>query len=177
LKKNDDLDPAIRRLKWVKKTPAAATTGKGTDEHVKQKVERVRQVANIKEKDRDETVVVEKLDDKSIEKECNDITNQRGQISKNPSQTVERLDYLLTQTKNKLLVIKLLNLSILICFDTSGGQYSAISFEMWHKIHDSVLVLMGFYNNLFKDHNETIKEDVLVNIFFVLHKIFLFRKE
>lgn len=166
LKKNDDLDPAIRRLKWIKKTPVTATSSKGAEEPVKQRGERVKQTANIKEKDRDETVVVEKLDDKSIEKECNDITNQRGQISKNPSQTVERLDYLLTQTKNQLLIIKLLNLSILICFDTSGGQYSAISFEMWHKIHNSVLVLMGHHNNLIKDSNENLKEEVLVIISF-----------
>lgn len=161
MKKNDDLDPAIRRLKWVKKTPAA--TAKNPDEPVKQRTERIKQNVGIREKDRDETVLAEKLDDKIIEKECNDITNQRGQISKNPSQTVERLDYLITQTKNKLLIIKLLNLYILICFDTSVGQYSAISYEMWHKIHDSVLVLMGHYHNLIKENNDN-QKDNLVNI-------------
>lgn len=160
LKKNDDLDPAIRRLKWVKKTPAAIS-GK-TDEPIKQKAERVRQISNIKEKEREETFVVEKLDDKTIEKECNGITNQRGQISKNPTQTVERLDFLLTQTNNRLLIIKLLNLYILICFDTSVGQYSAISYEMWHKIHNSVLVLIGHYNNLTSDNDNNQKDDLVI---------------
>lgn len=132
---------------------------------MKQKTEkdRVRPTAITKEKEREETVVIEKLDDKVIEKECNDITNQRGQTSKNPSQTVERLDFLITQTNNKLLVIKLLNLYILICFDTSIGQFSAISYEMWHKIHDSVLVLMDHYNHLNSENRENQKE-ALVNI-------------
>lgn len=166
MKKNDELDPAIRRLKWVKKTPAATAT-KSADEPAKQKTEKVRSIAQNKERDRDETIVVERLDDKAIEKECNDITNQRGQISKNPSQTVERLDYLLTQTNNKLLIIKLLNLYILICFDTSVGQFSAISYEMWHKIHDSVLVLIGHYNELISQNSENLR-DSLVIIKFVL---------
>jgi len=158
LKKNDDLDPAIRRLKWVKKTPVSSSANEPT----KPRAEKIRPTAQTREKERDETIVVERLDDKAIEKECNDITNQRGQISKNPSQTVERLDYLLSQTNNKLLIIKLLNLYILICFDTSTGQFSAISYEMWHKIHDSLLVLMGHYNDLIKESSENMKDSVVI---------------
>jgi hypothetical protein len=88
--------------------------------------------------------------------------NQRGQISKSPSQTVERIDYLLTQTNNRLLKIKLLNIYILICFDTSGGQFSAISFNMWHKIQDSVLVLIAYYNNLINENDEKQNESLVI---------------
>lgn len=161
MKKNDDLDPATRRLKWVKKTPATTTPTKSTDEPVKQKADRIRPTAQTKEKERDEPVVIEKLDDRTIDKECNDITNQRGQISKNPAQTVERLEFLLTQTNNKLLIIKLLNLYILICFDTSIGQYSAISYEMWHKINDSVLILIQHYDDLTQENIENQKEAIV----------------
>lgn len=161
------MDPAIRRLKWVKKTLATSAT-KNADEPAKQKAEKIRPTAQTRERERDETIVVERLDDKSIEKECNDITNQRGQISKNSAQTVERLDYLLTQTNNKLLIIKLLNLYILICFDSSAGQFSAISYEMWHKIHNSVLVLMGHYHDLIKDSSENAKDSTVIIIFSIV---------
>jgi hypothetical protein len=167
LKKNDKLDPATRRLKWVKKTPVVSASSKSPDEQVKPK-DRVRPTTQTKEKERDETIVVEKLDDKAIEKECNDITNQRGQVSKNPAQTVERLDFLLSQTNNKLLIIRLLNVYILICFDTSVGQFSAISYSMWHKIHDSVLLLINHYNDLIK---EDINIDTMVKkkLYFILN--------
>ena len=164
MKKNDDLDPSIRRLKWVKKTPVTTAT-KNADEPAKQKTEKVRSTAQTRERERDETIVVERLDDKSIEKECNDITNQRGQIFKNSSQTVERLAYLMTQTNNKLLIIKLLNLYILICFDTSVGQFCAISYEMWHNIFDSVLVLIGNYDNLIKENLENSKDSLVKFLF------------
>ena len=157
MKKNDNLDPAVRRLKWVKKVPQK------TDEPIKQRTDRVRQVNTARDRDREEsTVAIEKLDDKLIEKECNDITNQRGQISKNPAQTVERLDFMITQTQNKILKIKILNLYILICFDTSPGQFSAISYDIWHKIHDSVLVITEHFYNLVEDKEENEKE-ALVN--------------
>ena len=89
--------------------------------------------------------------------------NQRGQMSKNPSQTVERLDYLITQTTNKLLKIKLYNSYILICFDTSIGQFIAISYEMWHKIYESVLILIDYFHEMIELNDEKQKEE-LVNI-------------
>jgi hypothetical protein len=89
--------------------------------------------------------------------------NQRGQMSKNPSQTVERLDYLITQTTNKLLKIKLYNSYILICFDTSIGQFNAISYEMWHKIYESVLILIDYFHEMIELNDEKQKEE-LVNI-------------
>ncbi len=136
---------------------------------MKQKVDKVRQTTQTKTREKDETVVVEKLDDKTIDKECNDIMNQRGQISKNPSQTVERLDFLITQTNDKILKIKLLNLYILICFDTASGQFSPISFEMWHKIHDSVLILISHFNDLVKENSENQKEGLVNYLFFYLY--------
>lgn len=146
----------MRRLKWVKKTPTIKT-----DEPEKKKTERVRPANQSKFREKDETVQQEKLDDKLIDKECNDIMNQRGQISKNPSQTVERLDYLITQTNNKLLKIKLLNSYILICFDTSIGQFNAISYEMWHKIYESVEILIEYYNELVEKNEEKQKEELV----------------
>jgi hypothetical protein len=155
MNKKDDMDPATRRLKWVKKTPAGKT-----NEPVKTRTDKVRPAGQSKTRERDETMQQEKLDDKIIDKECNDIMNQRGQISKNPSQTVERLDYLITQTNNKLLKIKLLNIYILICFDTSVGQFNAISYEMWHKIHESVLILVTFFNELIEYNDEKQREEL-----------------
>jgi hypothetical protein len=159
--KNDDQDPAVRRLKWVKKTPVK------TDEPVKPKKETIRPTGQGKAKDRDETVQQEKLDDKIIDKECTDIMNQRGQMSKNPSQTVERLDYLITQTNNKLLKIKLYNSYILICFDTSIGQFNAISYEMWHKIYESVLILIDYFHELIEVDDDKQKEELVFILFFI----------
>lgn len=157
----------MRRLKWVKKIPAVKT-----DEPTKTRSEKIRPVGQAKFRERDETVQQEKLDDRIIDKECNDIMNQRGQSAKNPSQTVERLDYLITQTNNKLLKIKLLNSYILICFDTSIGQFNAISYEMWHKIYESILILIDFFNDLIKVNDEKQREELvkLIVLFFLIGK-------
>ena len=74
------------------------------------------------------------------EKECEEISNQRGQ-SKRPIEIVSRLDYLFTKTQNISLKIKLTSLSILICFDASPGQFSSISIELWDKIYNSILIV------------------------------------
>jgi len=171
MKKNDDEDPATRRLKWVKKTPTVKS-----DEPAKIRAEKVRPAGQSKTRDRDETLQQERLDDKIIDKECNDIMNQRGQVSKNPSQTVERLDYLITQTNNKLLKIKLLNSYILICFDTSIGQFNAISYEMWHKIHESVFILIDYFNELTKNNDEKQREELVISFYPLNFLIIFYRK-
>jgi translation initiation factor 3 subunit C len=149
--KDDDQDPAVRRLKWVKKP-------KDESEKDKEK-EKEKDGGKSKPKTKKKTKPTDKLDEKTIseekqtiteadiEKECLEITNQRGHIQR-PLEIVSRLDFLLSQTENLTLKIKLLNLYILICFDTSSGQFSALAPELWNKIHDSIITLIDYYNAL-----------------------------
>jgi hypothetical protein len=152
-------DPAIRRLKWVKKPTKAKTPVPETDvvKPIKKKV--VKNIKQYEEQDSDESEPEEKvksITDADIEKECNEITNQRGHFQR-PLEIISRIDHLLKNTQNIYLKIKLLNLSVLICFDTSPGQFSALSLEMWNKIYDSIVTLLASYNSLntLKSKDET----------------------
>jgi translation initiation factor 3 subunit C len=154
--KDDNQDPAVRRLKWVKKpkeetdkkekakkTARTRPTGTKTDKFAE----------DIEEKE----VVVQKLTvtEADIEKELNEIANQRGHLQR-PVETVARIDHLLSITDNLVLKIKLLNLYILICFDTSPGQFSAVSLETWNKIHDSIITLFEYYHAITKLSETTV---------------------
>lgn len=162
-------DPAIRRLKWVKKPKEEKEKDKDKDKEAqkkkqvkkgKVKVEKVFAMEDEEEKEKEKEVSEKKqiITDSDIERECNEISNQRGHVQK-PVENVSRLDYLLSITDNMVLKIKLLNLYILICFDTSPGQFSALSLEMWNKIHDSIISLLNNYNTLNKS---TSKDENLI---------------
>ena len=159
LQNDKNEDPAVRRLKWVKKKPEEIKKEEGKKEG-KDK-EKPRKDKIKKEKEIDEQPVMRVLTENDIEQECNEISKQRGQIGKKPEEIVSRIDYLLTITQNTSLKIKLLNLDILICFDTSPGQFSALTIQMWKKIHDSIVELLNYYEEL--ESNEK-GSDLLVSL-------------
>jgi hypothetical protein len=135
-------DPAIRRLKWVKKKPEEEKKEEKKEKKVPRKMK------DRKEKEYEEEEVqtsTKQLTENEIELECTEIANQRGHLGKKPTEIVARIDYLLSIAQNTGLKIKLLNLDILLCFDTSPGQFSAVSLEMWQKIHDSIIELLNLY--------------------------------
>jgi len=150
-------DPAARRLKWVKKPKEEKDKDKDKDAQAKKQVKirkvKVDKVYSIddeeKEKEKEIAESRHAITEADIEKECNEISNQRGHIQK-PNEVATRLEYLVSVTENLVLKIKLLNLYILICFDTSSGQSSAVSVGMWNKIHDSILRLLTNYYSLNK---------------------------
>lgn len=168
-------DPATRRLKWVKKKPdinkpvtpvkpGTQTVAPGTGT-----------VAQPVQEEEDEDIPVVKqvvLKDSDIEKECNEISNQRGHLKSKPEDVVARISLLLSQTKSTHLKIKLLNLYILICFDTSSGHFSALSLKMWQSIHDSIITLMENYKEFKNDESEA-KSETVVRILITLSKILL----
>ena len=148
--KDDNQDPAVRRLKWVKKPKEEGEKDKDKDKEdakAKQKSKGKKTKTSEKLEDKEISEQKQAITEADIEKECLEITNQRGHIQR-PIEVVSRLDYLLSLTDNLILKIKLLNLYILICFDTSPGQFSALSPEMWNKIHDSIITLIDYYNAL-----------------------------
>lgn len=152
-------DPAIRRLKWVKKKVEETDKGDLKDKWKKDQSDDVRKGDKtkpgkiIKKKpttkdDYEEEDVVQPtkkvITEADIEKEANEIANHRGQLER-PIEIVARIENLLTLTDNVFLKIKLLNLDILLCFDTSPGQFSALSIEMWQNIYDSINELLNNY--------------------------------
>lgn len=155
MKMDEDKEPAERRLKWVKKEKKVVAE-KDKEKEDEEKEEKKKQRKNIKnqnvhnkfyEEESPVQKVEEIITDDKIEKECEEISNQRGQ-SKRPIEIVSRLDYLFTKTQNISLKIKLTSLSILICFDASPGQFSSISIELWDKIYNSILSLISFLDEL-----------------------------
>ena len=146
-------DPAIRRLKWVKKKPEEVQK----EEKKEKRIPKDRKIKDKKEKEYDEDIQtsVKQLTENEIEQECTEIANQRGHLGKKPAEIVSRIDYLLSITQSTGLKIKLLNLDILLCFDTSPGQFSAVSIEMWQKIHDYIIELLNLYSSLEKSDEGT----------------------
>jgi translation initiation factor 3 subunit C len=156
-------DPAIRRLKWVKKKPEEVQKDEGKKE---KKIPKDRKIKDKKDKEYEEDVQqsVKQLTENEIEQECSEISNQRGHLGKKPSEIIARIDYLLSIAQNTALKIKLLNLDILLCFDTSPGQLSAISIEMWQKIHDSIIELMNLYHIIEKTEADTEQYVIYLNL-------------
>lgn len=160
---DDNQDPAVRRLKWVKKPKEENEKTKEKDaEKIKNKVKKPVKVKQSDVEDRHEEKEIgqkKAITEADIEKELNEITNQRGHLQR-PEESASRIDYLLTLTNNLTLKIKLLNLYILICFDTSLGQFSALPLEMWTKIHDSILTLFEYYHVLITTQADSNKDGI-----------------
>lgn len=154
-------DPATRRLKWVKKKVDETTRKIKVKGAVT--VHPGRQTNQVEEEEDDNNREVQQivLRDSDIEIECNEISNQRGHLKMKPEEVAARISFLLTQTQTPHLRIKLLNLYILICFDTSPGQFSALSLKMWQNIHDSIITLLENYNCLKKDESEATSDGVV----------------
>lgn len=161
-------DPAVRRLKWVKKPKEEKVKekekdaakekedkGKGKKKKRPMQVERL-----ITEEEEEEKPMPEKKQvttEADIEKEINEVSNQRGHLQRH-AEAISRIDYLLTLTDNLILKIKLLNLYILICFDTSPGPFSALSLDIWNKIHDSIKTLLEYFEALQKLNQPNLKD-------------------
>jgi translation initiation factor 3 subunit C len=158
---NDNVDdPAIRRLKWVKK-----------EKKVEEKTARPERpegghpgqpIPSKKKRKTSEDVVEQKkvITETEIEKELNEIADQRGYLGNKPDEKISRIEYLLTIAKNPELKIKLLNLYIHLCFDTSQGQFSALTSDMWDKTHESINQLLNLYEEL-STTNEDSSEQVV----------------
>lgn len=157
----------MRRLKWVKKV-------KKTDKQDVVKLTNtntnVPVTSNLYYDDEEEsttTQLVIVLKDSDIEKECAEFSNTRGHNKLKNEEVLNRISYLLTQTQNIPLKIKLLNVYIPICFDTSPGQFTALSVNSWDDITNSILELLMLYDE-FKNQNADVKGDAVVNIIFLI---------
>ena len=160
-------DPAIRRLKWVKK-PKDLEKLKDKDKDKdgvdvkggKGKGKKQPKPRHEKEYVETETKVKE-LSDAMIEKECTELSNQRGQQEKN-SEIMSRVDVLISSTSNKSVKIKLLNLYVHVCFDSSKGQFFALNISMWQKIYDSIIQLVNLYLDLREAENYNATDENMV---------------
>jgi translation initiation factor 3 subunit C len=174
IKNDQNDDPAIRRLKWVKKKDVKKEVIKKRKDRPTTTTEVTGPVIDTKSGETSEEEIETskkeiKITEGEIEKECNEISNQRGHLQKKPMEIVSRIDYLLSNTENIFLKIKLLNLYIHICFDTSAGQFSALSLEMWNKIHASIITMIEYFQivtTMNKD-SEQVREQS-INITFLL---------
>ena len=157
MKRDENKEPAQRRLKWVKKE-------KVKEEKVKEEKDggkRIKQIKNTENKvydeSDDEKKIEEVLSQKDIEKEYEQFSKQRGQ-NKSPLDVVQRLEYLQSKTTNELLQIKLLTLSNLICFDNYTNQLSAFPLSLWDKVYKDIETLIGLHDNLKKEKTEQNKD-------------------
>ena len=167
MKMDEDKTPQERRLKWVKKEKVKVVTEKEketVEEEKEKKLQRKnKQDEILRNKFYDDSEVVQEkveeiITDSQIEKEIEEFSNQRGQ-SKRQIETVSRLDVLLKSTKNNELKIKLISLSVLICFDSSSGQFSSIPIELWDKIFNYIITLIALSKTI-----ETSKDNVISHL-------------
>ena len=157
----ENKEPSERRKKWVKKDKVEegkkdkdkpdGGKAKGTKKNV--------QASKLYEED--DLSKAEKIEEVisqvDIEKEYDQISKQRGQ-NKSPHDVVQRLEYLYSKTSNKLLQIKLLTLSKLLCFDNYSNQLSAFPLNLWDKVYKDIETLIELHDNLTKEKSESNKD-------------------
>lgn len=135
-------DPAIRRLKWVKKVEPTKEKEKDKEKGDEKEQERDRErKEREKEKQRRremEEARMQNITDKDIEKEINEISKQRGNIQSKATEYVSRLEILLESVSNKILHIKLLNVFVSVTFETSPGHFSMLSSDTWKRLVKSI---------------------------------------
>ena len=162
MKRDENKEPAQRRLKWVKKEKVKEEK-KDEDKKDDDKKRPIRQVRNqeakVYDESDDEKKIEEVLSQKDIEKEYDQISKQRGQ-NKSPLDVIQRLEYLYSKTTNELLQIKLLTLSNLLCFDNYTNQLSAFPLSLWDKVYKDIETLIGLHDNLKKGKTEQNQKDI-----------------
>ena len=152
MKRDEDKEPAQRRLKWVKK----------------EKVEKPKKEATEKEKDtkkpKDQTKKIteanvktekieEALSDADIEKESEQFSKQRGQ-NKSPIDAVPRLEFLYSKASSQFIKIKILTLINLFCFDSYSNPLSAFPYSLWEKVYENIETLIELHDNLKKENEK-----------------------
>ena len=115
------------------------------------------------EKEEESTKKEVEINDDTISKEINELSNQRGHQSK-PDETLARIEYLTKFNSDKLLRIQILNLYVNICFDTSPGQFNALNITMWKKIHDTIFDIIDVYDEIIS--TQSLQGDKLVKNLF-----------
>ena len=160
-------EPALRRLKWVKKEKVSE--GKKGEKDGGEKIKKQK----IKESKKDDSSkgeeVEEMISQADIDKEYDQISKQRGQ-NKSPHDVVQRLEFLYSKASNPLLQIKLLTLSNLLCFDNYTSQFSAFPLSLWDKVYKDIENLIELHDNLKKESKEANKD--IVNMSLILNKRF-----
>ena len=146
-------EPALRRLKWVKKEKVAG--GKKGEKDGGEKIKKKK----IKESKKDDNLKEEIEENISVdtEKEYDQILKQRGQ-NKFPHDMVQRLEHLYSKASNQLLKIKLLTLSNLIYFDNYTNKFSAFPLSIWDKVYKDIENLIELHDNLKKENKEPNKD-------------------
>ena len=152
--KAENKDPAQRRLKWVKRD-IKKEEKKLKPEDKKQKEIKTGKVTKTVSSVEKQEILTE-LD---IKKELDQISNQRGQ-NKYSLDIVERLEFLLTKTENKLTQIEILTESTLQYFDNYANQLSAFPSDLWSKIYQDLEKMMELHDALNKEKNDTNKADI-----------------
>ena len=159
--KSENKSPAQRRLKWVKKVD-------GNEEKLKKENE----IKENEDKGRTKKTTIQKstkistvekpqeiLTEPDIKKELDQISHQRGQ-NKYSLDNIERLDYLYSQTKNKLTQIEILIESTLQCFDNYANQLASFPLDLWDKIYKDIEKIIELHKELNKEINDINRKDI-----------------
>ena len=154
MKRDEDKEPAVRRLKWVKKEKTEDKKAKKGAEEEKNKKKQNIQASKLYEMDDENKVEEEEvLTQADIEKEYDQISKQRGQ-NKSNIDVVQRIEFLFSKTPNKFLQIKLLTLSNLLCFDNYTNQLTAFPFSLWDKVYKDIETLIELHDTLMKEKTD-----------------------
>ena len=152
--KANNIEPAQRRLKWVKKAETTKQEkAKDEDENEKkEKIKKIKQNASVEKQQ-------EVITDSDIKKELEQMSNQRGQ-NKYSLDNVERLEFLFSKTESKLIQLEILTESTLQCFDNYANQLTAFPSDLWNKIYKDIERMMELHDLLNKEKNDTNKKDI-----------------
>lgn len=153
--KNDNADdPAIRRLKWVKKDIPSKKDKDKDNKEIKNKdkdLETGGKGGKGKKTKETEDVKVQIITDIDIEKELNDISKIKGHAQSKPTEMITRLENLIENARNKILKIKLYNVYVSVTFDTAPGHFSYLSNETWRKL----VKIIRDINNIFIEESQS----------------------
>ena len=164
MKRDEDKEPAQRRLKWVKKEKVDEGKKGKKDPTDEDKVKKKPKIHTNKQYEMDDDNLKnekaeEAMSQADIEKELDQISKQRGQ-NKFPIETIQRLDYLFTKTNNKLLQIRILTESNLYHFDMYSNQLSAFPLNVWEKVYNNIEKLIELHDDLKKENIEKNNKEI-----------------
>lgn len=189
-KYKDSDDPAVRRLKWVKKAvvaerPRTPPTGNnaGPNQNLNQNVAKAEKIDKILKNlaKQDDTQL---LTDKEIEKEYNEKLTLIGQVNK-PADIIERTEYLASSAKDKYLKLKLTILLLTLYFDTTHGMINEVNITLWRRaytlLNELNLQSIEIYEELLEKLNngqeDALTSNLTLNLFLSTILSFLERLE
>lgn len=168
-KSRESTDPAIRRIKWVKKEYRDKYLNRKknnvVDKTLNNNVTQSTVVNNVvttskKEKiekiEKQQEIIEEVLNDDDIEKEYSNKLSTYINQKNRPANLIDRIEYLLSLAKNNKLKVKLIILCLSFYFDSSQGVLQEISLSEWRNSYNLLIELNKLTNDIYLEKKDNL---------------------